>query len=256
MPLARINGVELYYEVHGEGPALVLAHGAGGNHLSWWQQVPALSRFFRCITFDHRCFGYSRDLPGGPGPKAFVDDLRALLDHLEIDRAALVAQSMGGWTSLGFANTYPDRTAALVLCDTTAGMDDAEVREQGNLSEATRGGMAQILTQVCAPDFPRRDPARYFLYQQISALNIHVPVDLLPALLAIRYRVDNIIAKRIPTTLIVGGEDTLTPPRVMETMARRLGNAPLIRVADAGHSVYFEKPDEFNRAVLDFLQRR
>ena len=68
MPLAHINGIELYYEVHGEGPALVLAHGGGGNHLSWWQQVPALAKHYRCITFDHRGFGSSRDLDDGPGP--------------------------------------------------------------------------------------------------------------------------------------------------------------------------------------------
>ena len=82
MPTAQINGIELYYETHGEGPALVLAHGAGGNHLSWWQQVPILSQHFRCVTFDHRGFGSSRDLPNGPGADAFVEDLQQLLDHL------------------------------------------------------------------------------------------------------------------------------------------------------------------------------
>jgi 3-oxoadipate enol-lactonase len=95
MPLARINGIELYYEVHGEGPALVLAHGGGGSHLSWWQNVPVLARRFRCVTFDHRGFGASRDLTDGPGPSAFVEDLRQLLDHLGIQRAALAGQSMG-----------------------------------------------------------------------------------------------------------------------------------------------------------------
>jgi hypothetical protein len=86
MALARINGIELYYEVHGEGPALIFAHGAGGNHLSWWQQVPALAQSYRCVTFDHRGFGLSREQPGGPGARAFVDDLRALLEHLGIER--------------------------------------------------------------------------------------------------------------------------------------------------------------------------
>ena len=63
----RLGDFGLYYEVHGDGPAVVFAHGAGGTHMSWWQQVPALSRHFRCITFDHRGFGYSRDVPNGPG---------------------------------------------------------------------------------------------------------------------------------------------------------------------------------------------
>src|SRR5262245_20733114 len=96
MPKAQINGITLYYEVHGQGSAVDFTHGAGGNHLSWWQQVPVLARQYRCITFDHRGFGQSLDAPNGSGSQAFVEDLKALLDLLEIERAALVAQSMGG----------------------------------------------------------------------------------------------------------------------------------------------------------------
>ena len=74
MPKVQVNGIELYYEVHGDGPALVFAHGAGGNHLSWWQQVPVFSRRYCCVTFDHRGFGQSPDVPNGPGSQAFVQD--------------------------------------------------------------------------------------------------------------------------------------------------------------------------------------
>ena len=107
MPFASINGIELYYEVHGQGPALVFAHGGGGSHLSWWQQVPAFSDSFSVITFDHRSFGLSRDVPDGPGPEAFVQDLVALLDHLEVEKAVLAGQSMGGWTVGCFAAAHP-----------------------------------------------------------------------------------------------------------------------------------------------------
>ncbi|MGH7932831.1 MAG: alpha/beta fold hydrolase [Candidatus Binataceae bacterium] len=255
MPLARINGIELYYEVHGEGPALVLAHGAGGNHLSWWQQVPVLSQHFRCITFDHRCFGSSRDVVDGPGPNAFVEDLRALFDHLGIERAAVAGQSMGGWSVFGFASAYPNRVSALALCDTFGGMDDAEViREQAKLRENVKGALSLILSRAYSSEFPRREPARCFLYQQISGLNVHVPGNLIQVMGALRHPVDPIVDKRIPTLIMVGEEDVLTPANVMELMARRIPHARFVKVAGSGHSVYFERPEEFNRLLLGFLR--
>jgi len=75
MPSVSINGISLYYEVHGDGPAVVFAHGRGGNHMSWWQQIPEFSRRYRCITFDHRGFGSSVEVGGGRGQDRFVDDL-------------------------------------------------------------------------------------------------------------------------------------------------------------------------------------
>jgi 3-oxoadipate enol-lactonase len=255
MALAKINGIELYYEVHGDGPALVLAHGAGGNHLSWWQQVPVLAQSYRCVTFDHRGFGLSREQPGGPGARAFVDDLRALLDHLGVEHAALVGQSMGGWTVLGFAVKYPERTRALTLCDTTAGMDDTDViAEQHRLLEKGHGALGDIIKLAIGAELERRDPARAFLYRQISALNVAVPADLFPVLFAARHNPDVLVERHIPSILIVGEEDVLTPPSIMELMRRRLEPARLIRIPGSGHSVYFERPDEFNRTIENFLR--
>ncbi len=256
MPHVTINGIKLYYEIHGEGPVLVLAHGGGGNHLSWWQQVPELSRHFRCVTFDHRGFGDSQDTADGPGPKAFVEDLRQLLDHLGIEQAALAGQSMGGWTMLGFAAAFPKRVNALILCDTSAGMDDPDViRESAAaIKAAAQGGLAQILTRAYATDFPNREPQKHFLYQQISGLNRHVPTTLLPSLTSLKYRVEPLIEHRTPTMLIVGEEDALAPPKVMELMAQQIPQARFVKVAGAGHSAYFEQPERFNELVLGFLR--
>ena len=96
MPKTQVNGIDLYYEVHGDGPAIVFAHGAGGNHLSWWQQVPVFARQYRCVTFDHRGFGQSPDIPNGPGSQAFVEDLNQLLDHLKIERVIAGGAINGG----------------------------------------------------------------------------------------------------------------------------------------------------------------
>jgi 3-oxoadipate enol-lactonase len=137
VPFASVNGIQLYYESHGEGPTVVFAHGAGGNSLSWWQQVPFFSRRFRCITFDHRAFGRSRDGGGEAqlGRRGFHDDLRDLLDHLGIGEARVIAQSMGGRTAVGFAVRNPGRCRGIVFAGTTGGAVDDGVRE---LQEAHR----------------------------------------------------------------------------------------------------------------------
>ena len=114
MPSAPINGINLYYETQGSGDEVfVFAHGAGGNHLSWWNQVPAFAERGRVVTFDHRAFGQSLDTDGR-GAGAFVDDLEALLDHLGIERATLIAQSMGGLSAMGFTLRHERRVKALV----------------------------------------------------------------------------------------------------------------------------------------------
>jgi hypothetical protein len=88
LPFFARDGAELYYEVHGDGPPLVLAHGAGGNHMSWWQQVPHFRERYRRVTFAHRGFAPSTDRPSGPGREAFVDDLQKGVERRLRDRLA------------------------------------------------------------------------------------------------------------------------------------------------------------------------
>lgn len=245
------DGFDLYYEVHGHGPPVVFAHGAGGTHLSWWQQIPAMSEHFRCITFDQRGFGYSRDVPDGPGRAAFVDDLHGLLEHLGIDRVALVGQSMGGWTTLGFAAAWPERVTALVLCDTPGGYSDPEVARLMEQRPAERGAFA--------PSFAGREPELAFLYREIQRSTL----DRAPgggARAAVGPRADPtdiapVIEHEVPVLFVVGQEDSIFPPAALEAMHRKLPGSEFALVPDAGHSVYFERPEVFNRLVIEFLRR-
>ena len=247
MPKAQINGIALYYEVHGQGPAVVFAHGAGGNHLSWWQQVPVLAQQYRCVSFDHRGFGQSLDIPNGPGSQAFVQDLKGLLDYLEIERTALVAQSMGGRTCLGFTLAYPERVSALVMADTTGGFSDAHMAQLRAEGEAALAG-ANPPPRTYARHFPQEQPAQAFLYEQIRALNPPRHEVAVPGPTAEQVR-----ALRTPTLLIVGEHDVIAPPAMMKMFQSYIPQAHLAEVAGAGHSVYFEKPAEFNRIVLEFF---
>ncbi len=268
MASATVSGIDLYYEEHGAGPAVVFAHGAGGNHLSWWQQVPVFSRSYRCVTFDHRGWGLSLDGQEA-GPAAFVDDLRGLLDHLGIERAALVAQSMGGLTCLGFTIAYPQRVWALVMGNTFAGMrravwlaadDELRAKAHASWDRRRRDGVRRAL----APGFARREREKAFLYSQIRSLNEEGPNRLRTDEQVMRARAlerdprvaagpEALAAIRAPVVFIGGEHDEVMPPSLMEVACGLIPGARMVLVLGAGHSVYFEKPETFNRIALEFL---
>ena len=268
MPTTEINGVNLYYQEHGKGPAVVFAHGAGGNHLSWWQQVPVLSRDYRCITFDHRGWGLSLDGQDS-GPAAFVEDLHALLDHLGIERVALVAQSMGGLTCLGFTIAYPQQVWALVMGNTFSGMRrevwlaaDEELRTNARAiwDRRRRDGVKRAL----APGFGRREKQRAFLYKQIRLLNEEGPNRLQTEEGVQRLRAlerdpeaaasrEQLASIKAPVLFIGGEHDEVMPPALMEVACRLIPGARMVVLPGVGHSAYFEDPETFNRLVMEFL---
>ena len=256
MSSATINGIDLHYQSYGEGDAIVFAHGAGGNLLSWWQQIPFFSQRYRCVTFDHRGFGHSYDVPNGPGANSFVDDLRGLLDHLGIDSAHLVAQSMGGRTMLGFAVAHPHRVRSLVMADTVGGMNVPEVLEQQRIwAEAQASNPAasvDIGYRAVSPRFVQRNPNLANLYLQVSRTNPprHNP----PGGMATGPTAAELANLNVSTLFFVGEDDQISPPSVIEAGARAIPGARLLRVPEAGHSVYFEKPDIFNFEVLRFIE--
>ena len=126
-----VSGDEkIYYESTGSGDAVVLSHGAGGSHAIWMHQVPVLAEHYRVITWDQRGWGKSTDVEGlGGDPNAAVEDLRLLLDHLGVDKAHVIGQSMGGWAVAGFTLRYPDRTRSLTLANTYGGLATEAMRE-------------------------------------------------------------------------------------------------------------------------------
>lgn len=254
MPQVETDGATLHYECHGSGPALALVHGSGGSALSWWQQVPHFARRHRVVSFDHRGFGRSRCAEDALDPRHFAADLTAVLDAAGVERAALVCQSMGGWTGVGFALAHPARCAALVLAGTPGGIATPAI-------EAHAAGLPQRIAQrgflgmALAPDFPRRDPRRSFLYEQIAALN---PPATLPALLprlgAMRVAPEQLAALTMPTLLLVGTEDAFFSIAGLREVAALLPRARLHVFPGVGHSAYFEEPDAFNGIVDAFLE--
>jgi 3-oxoadipate enol-lactonase len=257
-------GCRLYYEVTGAGPAIVFAHGLGGNHLSWWQQVPHFCGRYACVTFAHRGFAPSSEIPGGPDPADYADDLAALIDHLALDQVFLVAQSMGGWACLEYALANLKRVRALVLASTAGAiarratllqdppaLDAWIARAAAARTDMQRDGIHPAAGSRMA----REQPALHFLYRAIDAIaGAKFDKEALRArMIALQTRPpDDLVGLNVPTLFITGGEDVVFPPLLAPALAGLMPNARVEHVA-AGHSVYFERAQTFNRLVEEFF---
>lgn len=256
MPFLERPACALYYEVTGSGPPIVFAHGLGGNHLSWWQQVPHFRDRYTCITFAHRGFAPSPEAPDGPGPGAFVDDLAALIDHLDLTDVRLVAQSMGGWTCLGYALRAPERVRALVMAATTGSVAHPDIDRLLADAGAAQGTLfARGIHPAAGERMAREEPALHYLYTEISDLSIGLDKqDLRKQLSALRTTpAAAVAALDVPLLCITGEEDVVIPSAAVAILASLRPDARIERVPQAGHSVYFERPDVFNRLVAAFL---
>ncbi len=257
-------GAEIYYECTGSGPAIVFAHGLGGNHLSWWQQVPHFSPRYACVTFAHRGFSPSRITSGAVDPALFERDLLALVDHLELADVRLVAQSMGGWACLNFTLRHPRRVRALVMAATGGAVDlktlDAADRKSIESWVAAHGGVEAELRKrgihpAAGERMAREQPALEFLYREIDRLSSGLDKDALRAKLMAARTLPAGDLKRltVPVLFISGTEDIVFPPPAAAALASLVPGARLESVPEAGHSVYFQRPEIFNRVVSTFF---
>jgi len=245
-----VDGAALYWEAHGEGPPIVLAHGVGGNHAIWFRQIGPLSRANRVIAFDHRGFGRSID-HDGRGRAAFAEDLRALLDHLGVDRALLVGQSMGAGTCVDFACRWPERVAALAVADSLHAIAEPdEVRPLMDAARAATRDLGQI-ERVLGTKAREADPTLAVLYAAINSFNAtdrHSLAGAFPA-----YPPEQ-IGGRFPGLFLAGGEDVLFPIEAIRRVQARVPGSFLVEMIDAGHSAFLERATEFNDTILTLAQ--
>jgi len=254
--LTRPDGDEVWFESAGEGPTLVLSHGLGGNGATWFQQVPAFAEHHQVVTWDQRGFGRSTSTAGRVGPEVAVEDLLALLDHLDVGSAHLVGQSMGGWAVLGAALRAPERVRSLVLACTTAGIPAVHVAPFDPSGIGPRGGTRPLGVHPAVGErLPEIDPARAYLYQALGTFGRRPSDDELARLLAeTTYDPDALGMLEVPTLFICASRDPLMSPELIRDAATRLPQATVVELSDRGHSPYFEDPDAWNAVVGDFLR--
>jgi pimeloyl-ACP methyl ester carboxylesterase len=254
------SGAALEYDVRGQGPAVLFLHAFPLGMVMWEDQVRALEARCRVVRFDAGGFGGS---PPGDGPltmERIADDADALLDHLGLGTAAVVGCSMGGYAAFAMVRRHPDRVRALVLQDTRAGADGEQARgdrallAEKVLREGAAAAADALLPKLLGETTHRERPALVERLRGIILAN--PPRGIANALLGLGARADStptLREIRVPTLVVCGAEDGLTPPAEAEAMQKAIAGARLAIVPAAGHLANLENPEAYDRALAAFL---
>ncbi len=261
MPVCKVNGVKIYYELHGEGEPVIFGNGVFSNTLGWVNQLPVFSEKYQVILYDMRGQGQSDKPEGVYSFEIHVEDQKALLDDLGISRVHHVGISYGAELGLVFALKYPEMLKSLVVCSAVSYL------------ESVLYEMAQLWRYVCElgdPDlfyhatvplnfgetFIRENTA--ILEQakvRYSQLDYPPLVRLMDAFLKLNIS-EKLSQIKTPTCVIAGENDILKPVHPYSRLIHdRIPNSELIIIPDSGHAVTFEKPEEFNSITLGFLNK-
>ena len=250
--MATLNrdGVNLYYEVHGEGPALLLTHGYSATAQMWRGQIDAFSNHHQLILWDMRSHGAS-DYPDDPAAyseSATVADMAALLDAVGAETAIVGGLSLGGYMSLAFHRAHPERVRALLIIDTGPGYRNDEAREGWNRYALQTGeryeseglgrlaaGSVEMRTSTHRSAEGLARAARGMLTQKDARVMSSLPTVAVPSL------------------VVVGANDTPFLA-ASDYMAAKIPGARKVVIANAGHAANIDQPQAFNAAVLDFLE--
>jgi pimeloyl-ACP methyl ester carboxylesterase len=253
--------VRLRFQDSGEGIPLVLLHAFPLSARMWANQRAALSDSCRVITPDLRGFGGSPAGDGEPSLEAMADDVYELLDRLDLGSVVLGGLSMGGYVAMAFLRKYPHRVAALVLADTKAAPDTAQIRENRHklAAEVTDTATINAVYDKVLPTLlgrSTRDHRPEVVSEVRDIVGDATPSGVAWAALAMAARPDSrdVLAKaHVPALVIVGDEDQIITVADTEAMADALPKVTMARLMAAGHLSAMEDPRAFNAAVRDFV---
>lgn len=253
------DGVRLAVEVTGSGPALLFVHGFPLERSMWQHQLSGIAGWTR-IAPDLRGAGESEVPTNGYSMTRYAKDLIRVLDAVGAQTAVCCGLSMGGYILFELLRRHPERIRGLILCDTKSEADTPEgkrgrdelagvARREGTGAVATR-----LLPKLVGRSTLTRDAS---VVETVRAMVLRSPVDgVVGALEAMRDRPDSaplLAGITVPTLVLVGAEDELTPPAVVRPLAQRIPGARLVEVAGAGHMAPLEQPAPVTRAIVEFL---
>jgi 2-succinyl-6-hydroxy-2,4-cyclohexadiene-1-carboxylate synthase len=265
MPTAKINGIEMHFELHGEqGEPLVLVHGYTGDITDWRHQLPEFSRTHRVLIMDHRGHGRSeapadRDLYTVPH---MADDIEALVDLVGFDRYHLLGHSMGGAVSQEIALRSPGRLISLTLEDTSngfkpAGASDGPMAKWNAMRHqlAETKGMAAVAELPGLPIAPHMAERKAEEKQRLARMAVDGFLGAQRGLDAWQGTMDRAHAISVPTLVVIGTSDVPFIVKASRWLAEAIPGAELVEIENAAHSPQYEQPASFNAAVRRHIER-
>ena len=257
----NVGDASIHYQLSGSGrTVVVLIHGWAQDLTIWDDQVTALSPTYRVLRYDRRGFGAST---GHADPTADPDDLRILLDSLNIRSAVVLGLSGGARTALNFAVAFPDRLSALVLYGSGPPLGfqpmPAQPRPNTQFGEiAKKYGLDSLRKFVEStelnweppnnPGYRRRLDRMWSRYEGRDLLDPRPRSGRIPL-----SRMEDLAKVRVPTLIVVGDHEMALFRLVADTLVRRLADARKVVITDGGHGAHFAQPEQFNAALLQFL---
>ena len=265
MPKAKVDGVNLYYEVHGDGFPLLMIQGLSEN-VYWWDapMIDELSKHFKTVIFDNRGVGRSDALEGDLTIEIMAVDALGLMDALDINQAHILGHSMGGMIAQELALKFPERIKKLVLCSTSCGGSKAtmsSIETQKLLTKLSFKGHTRELVERAMPHiFTKRfmDENPEFMEKKVDDILI-IPTGPITFKAQVgawmRYNSYRKLKEiNLPTIIMHGTQDILVPPSNGDLLAAKIPNAELVSFDSNAHLIHTEEPTKFNEVLLKFLK--
>ena len=268
MPEISANGINIHYEIQGDGVPLVLIAGLGYPAWQWHRMTPYLAKELKVITFDNRGVG-GTDKPAGPyTARLLADDTAALLKALKIESAVVMGHSMGGFIAQELALSYPDKVSGLILSSTNfGGPHHVPVTPEAMavLSDVTSDPATRFtngLVVSTAPGFAEKHPE---IIQEWLEWRLANPLDLAGyqaqmaiglGLISEAASFENRLGEiHTPTLILFGEHDKVVPPANADLLAAKIQNSKVVILPDAGHFFTMEVPQAAAQVIIDFIQQ-
>jgi pimeloyl-ACP methyl ester carboxylesterase len=255
---AEVPGVKIWYrDTGGNGTPIIFLHAASGSSANWDYQFQAFSvAGYRCIAYDRRGWGRSLPVQGGPQPGTAADDLQALADYLRIDRFHVVGTAAGASVALDYALSFPQHVRSVAIANAAlGGLEDEGYQALTKRLRAPQIDGLPVHLREVGPSY-RADNGegtqRWMALNQMSQPN---GPPSMPQAVKNKLTIASLQGLKAPLLMMAGDSDLLAPPPLVRYVTARVKGIQSLIVPEAGHSTYWERPEVFNRAVLDFIRK-